>query len=64
MTSLAPSAIVAQFILSSTDADKFKGTITTYTGVVNQLLSRYDTEAVIAKPDKVVTNFKLGSVTP
>lgn len=56
--------IKARSTLLSNDANRHKGTITTYVEVVNHVLRRYATDAVIAKADEEIRNFKQGSVTP
>lgn len=58
MTVPAFAAIKAQFILSTKDAKRYDGTILSYDGVVNHLLRRYETEAVIAKAVEEIRNFK------
>lgn len=64
MTGAALSAIKAWLSLSSNDANKHKGAITSYGGVVNHLLGRYPIEAVIAKDFEGVHNFRDCLFTP
>lgn len=54
MSGLALDSIKARSRLSFNDANKHEGTNTAYAGVVNYLLSRYTTDAVVAKNIKKI----------
>lgn len=49
---------------SLNDASRYEGTTTTNAKVVSQLSRQYATDAVIAKADESILNFKQGSVAP
>lgn len=60
MNCLSPAAFNTWFTLFLSDAISNEGTIMTYAEVVKQLLTRYATDAVIAKADKKIRNFEQG----
>lgn len=57
---IALAANKARLPLSLNDKNRQKGSITSYAKVVSRLLRRYDTDAVIAKVDVEICNFKIG----
>lgn len=57
MSGLALAAVRAQLSLSSSDANRHEGTITSYAEIVKYLLRRYAAEAVIAKANEKIQNF-------
>lgn len=63
MTGPALAAINARMNSSSIDDSWHEGKITTYAGVVNHVIRRYATDAVIAKVIDSIRNFKQGSLT-
>lgn len=60
-TSLA--AIKTRLALWSNDANRDKGTITTYSLVMKHLIRHYASAAFIAKAEEVIRTFKQGSLT-
>lgn len=60
----ALAVIKARLTLSSNDTSMHKGLIMSYAGVVNHLLRRYCTEAIIAKTDEKIRSFKQGALIP
>lgn len=58
MTSPALTAVKARLDLSSNDANKREGTITSYAEMVKHVMMRYTVDVVIAKADEEVPSFK------
>lgn len=59
----AVAAIKVQLLLSSNDAKKREGTITSCVGIVNRRLRRFETDHVIAKADEEFFNCRQGLLT-
>lgn len=64
MNGPALATMKAWLTLSSNNANRHEGTSTSYEDVINLLLMRYVTNAVIGKADEEISTFKHGLRMP